>query len=267
MVDGNSHEQSRIDANNSINQSDTVIVDGDSHERSSTVDNSSDASGTIVVVDGESHELPYHVNASTSIDQSSHAVVVSGNVHGQSFRVDTNTSTDQSSNAAVVDAHEQSPVDMDTVINESLADVTAQQLVVDNATSQVDMSDPYSPTMESDHHPYSPAMELDEEVPSQYAPVNAASVNLSDVHLTVSCVESNLNPAALEWKPASEELIQHMTCAAALTVPMTEDHFFQLEALGTTVNPECGGCKCGKSPVPGSLYSFKEQTEYDKIMS
>ena len=87
------------------------------------------------------------------------------------------------------------------------------------------------------------------------------------------CVKSNLNPTAAEWTPdaswipASEDVVRYVTCAAAITTPMTEDRFFQLEAMGTTVNPKCGGCKCGKCPVPGSLFSFKEQTEYDKILS
>ena len=30
--------------------------------------------------------------------------------------------------------------------------------------------------------------------------------------------------------------------------------------------PQCGGCKCSKCPVPGSTYSFKEQTEFDVIL-
>ena len=105
---------------------------------------------------------------------------------------------------------------------------------------------------------------------------HATAQSSVEVHSTESSdhlVERVLNPKAHEWNPgelwlpASEETIQHATCAAALTCPMTEDRFFQLEALGTTVNPKCGGCKCGKCPVPGSLYSFKEQTEYDKILT
>ena len=41
--------------------------------------------------------------------------------------------------------------------------------------------------------------------------------------------------------------------------------FFQSELLGTVVELKCGGCRCSKCPVPGSLYSFKEQKQYDKI--
>ena len=48
---------------------------------------------------------------------------------------------------------------------------------------------------------------------------------------------------------------------------MTEERFFQLEALGTVVEPRCGSCKCTKCPVPGSQYSFKEQKELDIIQN
>jgi hypothetical protein len=37
--------------------------------------------------------------------------------------------------------------------------------------------------------------------------------------------------------------------------------FSQVEQLGTHVNPMCGGCKCGKCPVPGSRFPFREEAE------
>ena len=46
---------------------------------------------------------------------------------------------------------------------------------------------------------------------------------------------------------------------------MSEDHFFEAEALGVSVEPRCGGCKCGKCPVNGAKFSFTEQQEYDAI--
>ena len=55
-------------------------------------------------------------------------------------------------------------------------------------------------------------------------------------------------------------------CGAALTSPFgNEDLFFKAESLGTLIEPRCGDCKCSKCPVPGSLYSFREQQEYDVI--
>ena len=41
--------------------------------------------------------------------------------------------------------------------------------------------------------------------------------------------------------------------------------FFQSEQLGTTVEPRCGACRCGRCPVPGSRYSFREETELKMI--
>ena len=94
-------------------------------------------------------------------------------------------------------------------------------------------------------------------------------------------VGSHLNPLATTWNPDRNGsvsstlevspnpavLTEPVICAAALTRPMTADQFFQCEALGTLVNPSCGGCQCGKCAVPGSLYSYKEQVEFDKISS
>ena len=55
-------------------------------------------------------------------------------------------------------------------------------------------------------------------------------------------------------------------CLATKATPMTDqDLFFRSQLLGTVVQPECGGCKCSKCPIPGMKYSFKEQQEYDLI--
>lgn len=39
------------------------------------------------------------------------------------------------------------------------------------------------------------------------------------------------------------------------------------EELGTTVNPLCGSCKCGKCPIAGHTYSFKEEQELKIIQA
>ena len=49
------------------------------------------------------------------------------------------------------------------------------------------------------------------------------------------------------------------------TVLSEENRFFELEALGTVINPKCGDCKCSECPIPGSKYTHKEQQEYDAI--
>ena len=41
--------------------------------------------------------------------------------------------------------------------------------------------------------------------------------------------------------------------------------FLFAEDLGTTVDPRCGSCKCGKCPLPGHTYSFREEQELKEI--
>ena len=37
--------------------------------------------------------------------------------------------------------------------------------------------------------------------------------------------------------------------------------FIEGEEMGTETNPSCGSCRCGKCPVRGHTYSFKEEQE------
>ena len=76
-------------------------------------------------------------------------------------------------------------------------------------------------------------------------------------------------------------LIQHETdhetqisvsdpCASyKVTLQETEsvNTFIQGEQLGTETHPKCGACKCGKCPIPGHTYSFKEEQELQLIQS
>ena len=43
--------------------------------------------------------------------------------------------------------------------------------------------------------------------------------------------------------------------------PTEMNNFFKSEQLGTIVEPKCGSCRCGHCPVPGSRYSFREESE------
>ena len=45
------------------------------------------------------------------------------------------------------------------------------------------------------------------------------------------------------------------------------DQFVLGEQLGTSCIPRCGSCKCGKCPLPGHSFSFKEEQELDLIQS
>ena len=64
-----------------------------------------------------------------------------------------------------------------------------------------------------------------------------------------------------------QESMKIPTCnALTAKVSVVEcDDFFRLEQLGTTVDPKCGSCRCGRCPIPGSRYSFREETELKMI--
>ena len=63
-----------------------------------------------------------------------------------------------------------------------------------------------------------------------------------------------------------ESAVEAVHCHATKTsLIQSEELFFRSEALGTTVEPQCGSCKCTNCPIPGSFYSFHEQKQYDLI--
>ena len=75
-----------------------------------------------------------------------------------------------------------------------------------------------------------------------------------------SCVRSGV--------PLSNEVVgsDNVLCHATKASPLTnEDLFFQSQELGTVVEPQCGGCKCSKCPIPGMKYTFKEQQAFDIV--
>ena len=79
---------------------------------------------------------------------------------------------------------------------------------------------------------------------------------------------SNMDQVAEEEQSSAGAEDRSMcVCHATKAAPMTEERFFQLEALGTVIEPRCGSCQCTKCPVPGSQDSFKEQKELDIIQN
>ena len=73
-------------------------------------------------------------------------------------------------------------------------------------------------------------------------------------------------PAVAEGFIEDVRYSKTVRCGATLTSPFgSADLFFKADSLGTIVEPHCGGCKCGKCPVPGSLYSFRETQEKNTI--
>ena len=78
------------------------------------------------------------------------------------------------------------------------------------------------------------------EVPASHQPLSLA--------LTAACV------AYRSYAVGSEQ-------AAAI------EKFVFGEELCTSVKPLCGACKCGKCPIPGQTFSFKEEQELELIQS
>ena len=97
---------------------------------------------------------------------------------------------------------------------------------------------------------------------------------------------SYLNAEAVEWvpgeacEPVAELLVESeslgvgdgVVAQSAQTFHVNEkllleavELFVESQDLGTVVEPRCGGCKCGKCPIHGQKYCFKEQQEHDVI--
>ncbi len=43
------------------------------------------------------------------------------------------------------------------------------------------------------------------------------------------------------------------------------DRFFDIESLGTSCEPKCGNCKCGKCPIGNKMYTIREERELKLI--
>ena len=64
--------------------------------------------------------------------------------------------------------------------------------------------------------------------------------------------------------PVDEELCKYESEAHSISAKREESRvnkFIEGEEMGTETNPRCGGCRCGKCPVRGHTYSFKEEQE------
>ena len=73
--------------------------------------------------------------------------------------------------------------------------------------------------------------------------------------------------------PKTVHLAEHkvVSCHAALRREhpafSLAENFITGEELGTECKPKCGGCKCGKCPLPGHTLSFREEQELLMIRS
>ena len=60
-------------------------------------------------------------------------------------------------------------------------------------------------------------------------------------------------------------LVESTRARSGLTVSFFTQSFFMGEDLGTECLPRCGSCKCGKCPLPGHSFSFREEVELKMI--
>ena len=65
---------------------------------------------------------------------------------------------------------------------------------------------------------------------------------------------ASMTPACMQARTA---LVMHATKAPEV--------FFEIEGLGVTCEPKCGGCKCGTCQLGGKNMSLKEEKEYQLI--
>ena len=59
----------------------------------------------------------------------------------------------------------------------------------------------------------------------------------------------------------------HLTSLSSIGNESKIERFITGEELGTTVDPKCGSCRCGKCPQIGYSYSFLEEQELNMIVS
>ena len=57
-----------------------------------------------------------------------------------------------------------------------------------------------------------------------------------------------------------------MQARTALVMHVSKmDTFFEIESLGVTCEPKCGGCRCGRCQLGGKNMTMKDEMEYQMI--
>ena len=131
-----------------------------------------------------------------------------------------------------------------------------------DSSSSLSDSQENSPVLSAEAPEFIPRMDVSSVSDSQDS---ADGLNVPST-VDVSQSDGELVVVRDEAEVSSEVLPECASCLATVASPLTdEDLFFQSQALGTVVEPKCGGCKCSKCSIPGMKYSFKEQQEFDII--
>ena len=80
-------------------------------------------------------------------------------------------------------------------------------------------------------------------------------------------INKSLLPAEMQGEQVMSAMVGgvHMGTGRKKVSPTDLSDFFQVEQLGTHVDPKCGGCRSWKCPVPGSRFSFREELELKMV--
>ena len=146
--------------------------------------------------------------------------------------------------------------------------------VEDSISGQMSLPDQYFSTSES-LSPVTSSTELciggSPEEPTHHTLPPPDRVT-SDVPLPV--VRESSNPAQYTSGDAKSYAVHHHQPHCPVTVVAARvnsgpdvEAFIYGENLGTACFPQCGACKCGRCPLPGHTYSFKEEQELALIQS
>lgn len=73
------------------------------------------------------------------------------------------------------------------------------------------------------------------------------------------------HPEITERTIINDSCLQIQASIVMHTQSVTDGSFFDIESLGVTCSPRCGGCKCGKCHPGGKDMSLQEESEYKMI--
>ena len=155
-----------------------------------------------------------------------------------------------------------------SVVEEHMDYISSESVIIDDQV--VDLPPEHYPASESIFHAQQ-IVDLPLEHSAASTPVildqDITTSNASNfvTHRYVAVNEAHPKVYNNDEHSDDTRVVRALCHVCKTTVIEAEQRFFQSELLGTVVEPRFGGCRCSKCPVPGSLYSFKEQKQYDKI--
>ena len=81
----------------------------------------------------------------------------------------------------------------------------------------------------------------------------------------INIISTQDSPAITATHPQHSEFSASVQCYLTKAEKASLGEFIQGEDLGVEVQPRCGACQCGKCPIRGHTYSFKEEQELQII--